>query len=326
MDYSVMRLEPGQQAVKIGEDAYRVRLHMTGVELTGNAIDNLAKRRLVRGECGHPRKEDGDALNAFHRFLSIDESNVSHTLTDFIEARTEDGSVEVFATCKPAGPNAALTKALLEKYGRSDRRLFGLRGIVAEAIVAGVEVKILRNVVTWDLVNLPPVPPKKKVRLIRELWMRQGELKESSYPIKEITEKGMIICKSCVSLFEGTKRARLGQFNQLGYDTAGKNLGYITLVSDEDDYEQRKKEFLARYARVEKRKKRDAVRRLVEFLRHCNQWPVLLDVKLGAKARLSKSAYPEETRVLQAILSCKCVSEVRSVCQTELANIEMQDE
>ena len=111
----------------------------------------------LRGELGHPRKENMGPNEYFKRLNEIHEEKVcchfADVKLDYDNYKSKSGfpMVAVVARLKPAGPFAATLQASLDNP--EEDTCFSVRAAVVPAMEGGREVRYVEDIATWDYVN-----------------------------------------------------------------------------------------------------------------------------------------------------------------------------
>lgn len=135
---------------------------------------SVLKRRLdngyLKGEAGHPKFIPGTMSKAdfYSRNLRIELTNVSHHIREVILEPTDKDSgllgggkvVNIDGWVKPSGP---LGDALLKDLEDPDINVaFSIRCFSKDAIINGVNIKKILQIVTWDWVLEPGIAKANK--------------------------------------------------------------------------------------------------------------------------------------------------------------------
>lgn len=111
----------------------------------------------LRGELGHPRKENMGPNEYFKRLNEIHEDKVcchfADVRLDYDNYKSKSGfpMIAVVARVKPAGPFAATLQASLDNP--EEDTCFSVRAAVVPAMEGGREVRYVEDIATWDYVN-----------------------------------------------------------------------------------------------------------------------------------------------------------------------------
>lgn len=112
-------------------------------------------RNALRGELGHPRQEKGQSFDDYvQRILEIRETNVcvhfKEIFLDFNSVKDANGRavVAIMAKLIPSGPHGpALEKSLENK---DENVCFSIRSFTKDYYDRGIEIRELKNIVTFD--------------------------------------------------------------------------------------------------------------------------------------------------------------------------------
>jgi hypothetical protein len=115
----------------------------------------------LRGEYGHP-KRDNMTLNQYMiRLLEVDERMVSHHIkevrVDYTAVKDARGNpcIAIIGLVKPSGPYGPALLATIENP--SENASFSVRAVTADDDVRGVRTKEIQQIITWDYVNEPGI-------------------------------------------------------------------------------------------------------------------------------------------------------------------------
>ena len=115
------------------------------------------KAGVLRGELGHPRKENLSPNQYFQRLNEIHEDKVcchfAEVKLDFDNYKSKSGfpMVAVVARVKPSGPFADTLQRSLDNP--EEETCFSVRAAVVPVMEGGREVRYVEDIVTWDYVN-----------------------------------------------------------------------------------------------------------------------------------------------------------------------------
>lgn len=119
-------------------------------------------RGALRGEVGHPRQEKGQSFDDYvQRIMEIRESNVcvhfKEIFLDFNSVKDANGRavVAIMAKLTPSGPHGAALEKSLEN--KDENVCFSIRSFTKDYYDRGIEVRELKNIVTFDYVNEPGI-------------------------------------------------------------------------------------------------------------------------------------------------------------------------
>jgi hypothetical protein len=144
------------------------------------------QRGALRGEYGHPKMLPGMTNEQFaNRILSIYEENTCchhrDITLDFERVRGEDGRpvIAIISKVCPSGPmGPALERSL---NNPAENVCFSIRAFTDDYRDGGIYKRVLKNIVTWDLVNEPGIAVAEKFKApalesIIEQTFSRGEL------------------------------------------------------------------------------------------------------------------------------------------------------
>jgi hypothetical protein len=126
-------------------------------------------RGALRGEYGHPKMTPGMSQDQFaNRIMSIYEENVCchfrEITLDFDRVKDENGKpvIAIVAWVKPSGPHA---KALQDSLDNPNENVcFSIRAFTDDFRDRGIVKRILKTIVTWDMVNEPGISVAEKFK------------------------------------------------------------------------------------------------------------------------------------------------------------------
>ena len=126
-------------------------------------------RGVCRGEMGHPKKLPGQTDDSFaNRVLSIYEENVcchhKEITLDFENVKDANGKpiIAIISKVCPSGPHgAALERSLNNK---DENVCFSIRAFTDDYREGGITKRVLKTIVTWDLVNEPGISVAEKFK------------------------------------------------------------------------------------------------------------------------------------------------------------------
>ena len=133
------------------------------------------KRAALRGEYGHPKPPAREADPRMQRIreeefarrcLTIDELNVCcHHMRlwlDFDNVKDKQGN-SVISIMSEVAPNGPLGNVLEKQLNNPNENVcFSIRAFTNNTLVRGTEVRVLREVVTFDYVNEPGIATAEK--------------------------------------------------------------------------------------------------------------------------------------------------------------------
>lgn len=119
-------------------------------------------RGSLRGELSHPRQERGQSFDDYvQRIMEIRESNVcvhfKEIYLDFNKMKDNNGKavVAIMAKLTPSGPlGPVLEKSLKNK---DENVCFSIRSFTKDYYSRGIQVRELKNIITFDAVNEPGI-------------------------------------------------------------------------------------------------------------------------------------------------------------------------
>ena len=127
----------------------------------GSLLHRRVANGCLRAEVNHPRRMPGEKDDAFiARQLDIDLNN---TCAHFAEIWLDENFgknhpeyknpdlIAVMAKVKPTGPKAAILKEALEN--NCENICFSIRAIADQMLVRGKVIRVLKEIITIDLVN-----------------------------------------------------------------------------------------------------------------------------------------------------------------------------
>jgi len=126
-------------------------------------------RGALRGEYGHPKPLPGMTTEQFaNRVMSIDESNTcchhKEISLDFDRVKDASGKpvIAIISKVCPSGPQgAALDRSLKNK---DENVCFSIRAFTDDYRDRGIYKRVLKTIVTWDLVNEPGISAAEKFK------------------------------------------------------------------------------------------------------------------------------------------------------------------
>lgn len=136
---------------------------------SSSVFNRRLKAGYLKGELGHPKLTPGMTREEyFARNLRILETNVCAHIKEVVIEETDedsgfgDGSkiIRVSGWVKPSGPHAAALERDLENPDVNVA--FSIRCVTNNSIVAGVVVKQIRQIITWDWVTEPGISMANK--------------------------------------------------------------------------------------------------------------------------------------------------------------------
>lgn len=126
-------------------------------------------RGALRGEYGHPKFEPGMSSAQFvNRLMAIYEDKVcchhKEIILDFDNIKDEHGNpiIGIISKVLPSGPYGQyLEKSLNNK---DENVCFSIRAFTDDSFVRGVNRRVLKTIVTWDMVNEPGISAAEKFK------------------------------------------------------------------------------------------------------------------------------------------------------------------
>lgn len=123
------------------------------------------KNGCLKAEVGHPKRDQNMSMDAFvNRILTIDEMNICCHFKE-VWLDTEYGKnnpklnngklVAIMAKIKPAGPKSASLEASLSNP--NENTCFSIRALTKDHYERGVNIRVLTQIVTFDMVNEPGI-------------------------------------------------------------------------------------------------------------------------------------------------------------------------
>ena len=127
------------------------------------------QRGALRGENGHPQFVKGMTTDEFiSRVMRIDESKVcvqfKEIWLDFDAIKDSDGKpvVAIMAKLTPSGPLGPMLQKSLDNPG--ENVCFSVRGVTNDYCERGVNIRELKNIITFDYVNEPGIHIAEKYK------------------------------------------------------------------------------------------------------------------------------------------------------------------
>lgn len=121
-----------------------------------------AQKGVLNGELGHPKFEPGMTAKQYvYRCSQIYESNwcfnIRDIWLDFDNGRDADGKpiILIMGLVRGKGPHAATFNDSMENS--LENTCFSVRSFTDDYVSGGKYVKVVREIVTWDLVNEPGI-------------------------------------------------------------------------------------------------------------------------------------------------------------------------
>ena len=146
-------------------------------------------RGSLRGEYGHPKMVPGMTNEQFaNRVMSIYEENTcchhKEITLDFDRVKDEQGRpvIAIISKVLPSGPNGPALQKSLENP--NENVCFSIRAFTDDFRDGGVYKRVLKTIVTWDLVNEPGIAFAEKFKApalegLSEHTFSRGELERS---------------------------------------------------------------------------------------------------------------------------------------------------
>jgi hypothetical protein len=124
----------------------------------------------LRGEYGHPRRENMNTNQYVIRLLEVYEDKVSHHIkevrVDYTAVKDERGNpcIAIIGKIKPSGPYGPTLQASLDNPG--ENVCFSIRAVTADETdkARGYQKKEIQQIVTWDYVNEPGLSVANKFK------------------------------------------------------------------------------------------------------------------------------------------------------------------
>lgn len=137
--------------------------------LESSQLMRRVARGALRGEYGHPKMLPGMSNDQFaNRVMSIYEENTcchhKEITLDFNRVKDEQGRpiIAIISKVYPSGPfGPALEKSLQNK---DENVCFSIRAFTDDYREGGVTKRVLKTIVTWDLVNEPGIAAAEKFK------------------------------------------------------------------------------------------------------------------------------------------------------------------
>lgn len=127
------------------------------------------KRGALRGEYGHPKMLPGMSNDQFaNRVMSIYEENTcchhKEITLDFDRVKDENGKpiIAIISKVCPSGPQGAALERSLQNP--SENVCFSIRSFTDDYREGGIVKRVLKTIVTWDLVNEPGLAIAEKFK------------------------------------------------------------------------------------------------------------------------------------------------------------------
>lgn len=122
---------------------------------------------VLKGELGHPKPLPGQSMDSFaNRVLTIEETRVcahySEIWLDFENVKSPAGRpiIAIMAKVIPSGPFANTLERSLENP--KEDVCFSIRAFTEDKVIAGINNRALRKIVTFDHVVEPGISSAKK--------------------------------------------------------------------------------------------------------------------------------------------------------------------
>lgn len=134
-----------------------------------SAMMRRVRRGVLKGELGHPMREYGMDDRAFmNRVLTIAEGNVAchfrNIELSFDEVFDSSGRpvIAILADVGPSGPHGDhFDRSMKNKY---ENVCFSIRSFADDYLVGGRRNRVLKQIVTWDVVTEPGIATSEKYR------------------------------------------------------------------------------------------------------------------------------------------------------------------
>jgi hypothetical protein len=134
-----------------------------------SSLMRRVKRGVLKGEYGHPVRQPGMTPEDFmYRAMDILPKNVCchhrSISLDFESVKDEKGNpvIAIISEVQPSGPMGDYLKASLDN--KDENVCFSIRAFSDDRMVAGKNVKTLRNVITFDYVIEPGIEHAEKYK------------------------------------------------------------------------------------------------------------------------------------------------------------------
>lgn len=150
------------------------------------------KRGALRGEVGHPRREAGQSFDDYvNRILEIRETNVcvqfKEIYLDFNKIKDANGKavVAIMAKLIPSGPFGPMLEKSLNN--KNENVCFSIRSFTKDYRDRGIEVRDIKNIVTFDMVNEPGIHIAEKYKTpsletLSETFVTQQQIQRALTP------------------------------------------------------------------------------------------------------------------------------------------------
>lgn len=137
---------------------------LNGAKELFEASSSLMRRinnGALKAELGHPKKTPGMSMSEYmNRIITIDINNIGAHIksvelveTNVKDKGAKDNRVDIIGWVKPTGPKAQYLIDLLDDPDANVA--FSIRSLTNDSIVNGVVVKVLKQIITWDIVVEP---------------------------------------------------------------------------------------------------------------------------------------------------------------------------
>lgn len=134
-----------------------------GVDAVFNESGSLQRRVRTgncRGEYGHPYRLPGQSIQEYMaRCVKIQEDNIAFHCSEVWRDTIKDDSgrivIAIMGKIKPCGPRGEILREQLKNP--KENVCFSIRALTNDAVVNGVVVKVIRNIIGWDYVNEPGI-------------------------------------------------------------------------------------------------------------------------------------------------------------------------
>jgi hypothetical protein len=165
-----------------------------------SSLMRRTKRGALRGEYGHPRREEGMSMQAYYaRLLSIHEDKVcchfASIKLDFENYKDDQGRpiVAIIAEVCPNGPlGHVLEKQLLNPL---ENVCFSIRSFTDDRMERGVVNRYIKTIVTFDYVNEPGMAVAEKYNSpalegLEDTVFTRGQIEAAAAQIDETANIG----------------------------------------------------------------------------------------------------------------------------------------
>ena len=178
-------------------------------------LQRRVSRGALRGEYGHPKMTPGMSNDQFaNRVMTIYEENVcchhKEITLDFDRVKDENGKpvIAIISKVFPSGPFGHVLEKQLEN--KNENVCFSIRAFTDDYREHGITKRVLKTVVTWDLVNEPGLSIAEKFKSpalesMMELDFSRGEI-----------ERGLINANGVAT--ESAQMTSIELFKSMGWE------------------------------------------------------------------------------------------------------------